>query len=125
MSPPPRTLQSAHRWLLALLAVAALAIGLGDFGPQQPPPSPSTTTIAFVLALAAITFRRFASSPVVARRTAHQLALASLAMSAGLGILGLFVAYQQNAGETGLLFCLAGFLFGLRPPRPVAPTEGN
>ena len=118
---PSTALRTVHRGVLALLAGAGVSIGLGEFSAQPPPPSPSATTLAIALALAAITLRRFASSPIVASRTANLLALGSLMMSAGLGLLGLFVAYQDHAGETGLLFCLAGLIFGLRPPRPVPP----
>jgi drug/metabolite transporter (DMT)-like permease len=119
---PSNALRNTHRGVLALLIGTGVVILLAEFSADPPPPNPSATTLAIALALGAIVLRRFTSSPVIRSRTATMLAIGSLLMSAALGLVGVFVAYQNQAGETGLLFTLAGLIFALRVPRPASPS---
>jgi hypothetical protein len=114
-------LRNTHRSVLILLAAAGGAIALGDLDAPAPDPEPHTTGAGLALALAAILLRRFASSATIHPGKALWLALASLIAAGCLGLLGGYVALQTGSSETGLLFTLAGFIFALRVPRPVAP----
>jgi hypothetical protein len=111
--------------VLVLLGLCVVAIVAGGTEGEEPPPDRLLSSIGVGLGLCAIVLRRFAGSPAIALRSAVFLSLGSLLASAGLGALGVFMAFDRAAPETGLLFVLAGVIFALRPAAAVAPRRGR
>ena len=115
-------LRKERRITLAVLALCAL-ITLTQGIETRPETDPLATSLAIALGLATIFLRRLALARNTTRDTAERLGSACLAASAGLGILGVWTAISHEAGQTGLLFVLAGVLFSIRPLQPMAPPE--
>lgn len=120
--PDPEPLRQAvrrtHRSVLALLALCALMTLVRGFAGDEPPPDRITTAWALGLALFGILARRAATSPQLGPRLIVGFGLASLLASAALGLLGVYLAWTQDAVQTGLVYTLAGVIFALRPPPP-------
>lgn len=99
---------------LALLAASALYIasqGLQtDTGPDRP-----ITLLAGALGVASVLLRRLSQRPGLSNPTFIKLAAAALVSAAALGPLGAWTANHSDAGQTGLLFVVAGVLFSIRP----------
>jgi len=99
--------------LLALSGLFAAAQGLET----DPGPDRLTASCAVGLAVAAILLRRAAQTPSVGERSAALFGLAALGAPVALGLLGAWTAWYHAAGQTGLLFVLAGVIFAIRPLR--------
>jgi len=120
---PNRALRSVHRGVLAALAVCAGVIALSA-APETSPISEGTersyTIVAVALAAASILTRRRPTASIANPR-AHVIAsLASLVCAGGLGIAGVALAFAGGARSTALVYALAGAIFALRPPKPIA-----
>jgi hypothetical protein len=118
-----RALRSVHRSVLATLAVCAVAIALAE-PPETPAGAASiprgTTYVAVALAVASIATRRRQATPGTDARTYVGLSLASLLCAGGVGIVGVAVALAGGPRTQALAFVLAGAVFALRPPAPLA-----
>ena len=115
-----RSLRTAHRTVLVMIAACALLSAIQPSQPEEPAPDPTTTTVGVGLALATIILRRGSTSPVVAPRTRLTLILCAYACAFALSLLGVFLAITDGQTQTGLIFALAAGIFCLRPPAPIA-----
>jgi hypothetical protein len=114
------------RWsVLGLLACCVGIILLRGFAIPDPPPDRWLTSVAVFLALGTIVLSRIAAAPGVDPRRAIWLLLSSLVVSAAIGVLGVFVAWEGGASRTGILFALAGVIFAIRPTRAVGSGRGG
>jgi hypothetical protein len=119
-----RTLRGVHRGVLVALAVCAGAIAVSA--------EPETTGIsagaergftyaAVGLAVASILTRPRRPTASIANPRAHvALSLVSLLCAGGLGIVGVAFALAGGPRTTALVYALAGAIFSLRPPKPIA-----
>ena len=118
-----RALRSVHGSVLATLAVCAIAIALAE-PPEAPAGAPSiprgTTYVAVALAVASIATRRRHATPGTSARTYVGLSLTSLLCAGGVGVVGVTAALAGGPRAQALAFVLAGAVFALRPPAPVA-----
>ena len=109
--------------MLAALAVCAGVIALSA-EPETSPISEGTersyTYVAIALAVASILTRRRPTAPIANPRTHVILSLASLLCAGGLGIAGVAFALAGGPRTTALVYALAGAIFALRPPKPIA-----
>ncbi len=123
-TPDPTSLNQAlrrmHRSSLATLALCALWIAIsGDVGSGDPEPRREYTLLALGLGLGSIVLRRFASSPSVALRSRVHLTLASLALAALIGVVGVATSLVEADSQTGLLLTLGAAILCLRPPEAI------
>ena len=118
-----RALLRVHRSVLTTLAVCAGVIALSA-EPETPTISEDTrrcfTYTAIALAVASILTRRRPTAPIGSPRTHVILSLASLLCACGLGIAGVAFAVAGGARTAALVYALAGAIFSLRPPKPIA-----
>jgi len=119
-SPLARAVRPTHRSVLALLGCCAIVTLLQGFPDEEPPPDRWVATVGVGLGLGSIVLRRLGASPVIRARSAALLLAASLVLAGGLGLLGAWTAWRDDATRTGLLFTLAGLIFALRPIAPAA-----
>ena len=110
------SLQRVRRSVWVALAVCALVVVTQEATTPEPPPDRTFTTAAVALAFVGIVMRMLAASPVAGWRLRLGAVLCGLVAILGIGIVGVVVAIQQGALQTGLLFCGGAFLFSLRPP---------
>lgn len=108
------TLQKPRLVALLLLAVSGLFVASQGLE-ADPGPDRLIASCAVGLAAAAIVLRRAAQAPSVRERSATLFGLAALGATVGLGLLGAWTAGHHGAGQTGLLFVLAGVIFAIRP----------
>jgi hypothetical protein len=110
---------------LGLLAVCAAVIASQPEAPE-PVPDRLYTVLAVSAGLGTILFRRFSLSPVIQPRSAVILSLISLVCACALGCVGVLVALNTGAKQSGLLYTLVAALFSLRglmpTPSPSAAT---
>jgi hypothetical protein len=117
-----RALRSVHRSVLATLAVCAVVIAVS----AEPAAAAGAAGIprgfaygATALAAVAILTRRRRAA--VANPRAHVgLSLASLLSACGVGVVGVAAALAGTPRTTALVYVLAGAIFALRPPQPIA-----
>jgi hypothetical protein len=118
-----RALRGVHRSVLVTLAVCAGVIALSA-EPETPPISEgegrSFTYVAIALAVASILTRRRSTAPIASPRAHVILSLTSLLCACGLGIVGVAFAVAGGPRTAALVYPLAGVLFSLRPPKPIA-----
>jgi len=118
-----RALRSVHRGVLVALAVCAGVIALSA-EPETLPTSEGTersfTYVAVALAVASILTRRRPTASIANPRAYVILSLASLLCAGGLGIVGVAFALAGGARGTAIVYALAGAIFSLRPPKPIA-----
>ncbi len=118
-----RALRRVHRSALATLAVCAGVIALSA-GPETPTISEGArrgfTYVAIALAVVSILTRRRPTAPIASPRAHVILSLASLLCACGLGIAGVAFAAAGGPRTAALVYALAGVIFALRPPKPVA-----
>lgn len=124
-----RALRRVHRSVLLTLAVGAVVAFLsakpGD-GTLSAGAERSFTVAAVACAVASIlTRRRRVAGGPVRIRSHVTLGLASLLFAGGVGLVGVALALAGGARATALVYLLAGAIFALRPPAPVAvrPSE--
>lgn len=117
-APQDRALRRAHRGTLGLLVACAIGIGARGFEGPEPPPDRLIGSLAVALALGSIVARRLGTSPVIGARAATAASLVSFALIGALGLLGVHLAWNFSAPETGLLVTLGGAIFALRPAAP-------
>lgn len=118
-----QALRRVHRSVLVTLAVCAGVIALSA-EPERPRLSDgaerSFTYVAIVLAVASIATRRRHIAPLASSRTHVILSLVSLLCACSLGILGVAFAVAGGPRTAALAYALAGAIFSLRPPQPIA-----
>jgi hypothetical protein len=118
-----RALRRVHRSVLATLAVCAVVIAVSaePEGPTRPDGAGRSITYAAVaLAAASILTRRRSTAPVANPRAHVALCLVSLLAACGVGIAGVAAAVAGGPRTSALVYVLAGAIFALRPPKPVA-----
>ena len=118
--PVDRSLRTAHRTVLATIALCAILTAIQPGPDEGRAPDPMITTVAIALALGTILARRSATSPVVAARTQLVLVLCAYGFAFALALLGSFIAMTAGQKQTGLVFALAAGIFCLRPMPPVS-----
>ena len=118
-----RALRSVHRGVLAALAVCAGVIALSA-EPETLPISEgaerSFTYVAVALAVASILARRRPTACIANPRAHVILSLTSLLCAGGLGIVGVAFALAGGTRGAAIVYALAGAIFSLRPPTPIA-----
>jgi hypothetical protein len=117
------SLRTAHRALLAAIALCAVAAWMQPSPGDEPAPDPTVTTVAIVMGLAVMLLRAGARSSVIAPETRTALTWAGWACALALALLGVFVAFQLQQPRAGVAFSLAALIFSLQPPRVV--TAGD
>jgi hypothetical protein len=110
-----RALRATRRYALGLLVLCAAVIATGGLADEDPPPDPVASTVAISIGLAAIASRHLVSSRGIGPKAALYAGLISIALSASLGLLGVYQGFALDAPRTGLLFAMAGAIFCLRP----------
>jgi hypothetical protein len=110
-----RALRATRRYALLLLVMCAAVIATGGLADEDPPPDPLASTLAISIGLGAIASRHLVSSRAIGPKAALYAGLTSIALSASLGLLGVYQAYALDAPRTGLLFAMAGAIFCARP----------
>jgi len=113
-------LRRVRRGVLATLAVSAVVIATTAASGPVPAPPRGFPIAAIALGLASV-FARHAA--VAARSRARvPLALASLLLAAGVGLVGVALALQAGPRNTALAYALGGALLcvrsGVRPAPP-------
>ena len=122
MSPDvARSLRTAHRTVLATIALCAIVSAIQPAAAEEPAPDPTITTVAVALALGTILTRRAATSPRVAPRTQLVLILCAYGIAFALALLGSYIAITAGQKQTGLVFALAAGIFCIRPLPHVNP----
>jgi hypothetical protein len=114
-------LRNTHRSVLAVLAVCAVVIATRESA-VEPTPDRFYTVLAIGAALATIVLRRLSTSPVAGFRARVGFALAGLVCAASLGLVGVVVAVELDAKQTGLVYTLAAAIFSLRAP-DISPSS--
>ena len=113
-----RALRGVHRSVLATLAVCAGVIAVTA--------EATTAGIArgyayAATALAAVAILTRPRRAAVANPRSHvAFSLASLLSAGGVGLVGVAAALAGTPRTTALLYVLAGAIFALRPPQPIA-----
>jgi hypothetical protein len=108
-----------RRGVLILFAVCAGLIAVtAPGGPVSSPPR-GFPIAAVALALGSI-FARQASAAARARARVH-LALASLLLAGGIGLVGVALALRGGPRAIALAYVLGGAILCLRPPARLAP----
>ncbi|MCG8592309.1 MAG: hypothetical protein MJE66_23700 [Proteobacteria bacterium] len=107
-------LRWTHRLTLATLGACLAFVALATQGDATP--TRERTLAALALAAITILARRLAAlaGPSAALRVG--LLLGSFAAALGLAALGVGIAMQEEARQTGLLFVAAAVIFAIRPP---------
>ena len=100
-----------------LVALAAAGLVLASQPAADPPPlDPNTTGGALALAVASIVARHLSAGSNRPVRGAVASAVASLLLALSVGALGVYIAFSQDARETGILLAFGGFILAI--PRP-------
>jgi hypothetical protein len=117
-----RALRGVHRSVLVTLAVCAGVIAAS----AEPVPAAGAADVprgfahaATALAAVAILTRRRRAAGANPRGHVA-LSLASLLSACGVGIVGVAAALAGTPRTTALVYALAGAIFALRPPQPIA-----
>ena len=110
-----RGLRRVQWSVLATLGVCAL-VALTQAGETDALTDRRFTAAALVLAAGSILTRRRTEK----LRVHLALALTSLLLAGGVGLLGVGVALAGGDRQTALLYTLGGALLAARPPTPVA-----
>lgn len=110
------SLQGPRRFALVILTLLGLFSASRGLE-ADPGPDRLMAAGAVTLAAAAVVLRRIAQAPSIKDPSAEIFGRAALGASVGLGLLGAWAAWRHGAGQTGLLFVLAGVLFAIRPLR--------
>jgi peptidoglycan/LPS O-acetylase OafA/YrhL len=118
-----RALRRVHRSVLVTLAVCAAVIAVSS-EPEAPASSANSsrgfTYTAIALGVTAIVTRRRQAASAANPRAHVALSVASLLSACGVGITGVAAGAAGEARTTALAFVLAGAIFALRPPTPIA-----
>jgi peptidoglycan/LPS O-acetylase OafA/YrhL len=116
-------LRRVQRSVLATLAVCAGVIafsGESRASADATALSPRFTYTAIAFGLLSIVTRRRPGRPLASPRTHVALSLVSLLAAGGVGIVGVAAALSGEPRATALLCVLAGAIFALRSPAPLA-----
>ena len=111
-----RSLRTAHRTVLAMIALCAVLSALQSSDGDDGAPDPTITTVAVALGLGTVVARRASTSAVISPPTRLILLLSAYACALGLAMTGSFVAMTRGQSQIGLMFALAAGIFSLRPP---------
>lgn len=102
--------------MLAAILVSGAVAATSGFADTEPAPRQATTFAAVALGLFCVVMRRLSTSPMVGPRSEIALDAIGLATGALLALLGAWIAFNQDAGRTGLAYAAAAFILCLRPP---------
>jgi hypothetical protein len=124
--------RTAHRGALALLASCAVLIAVSSLttsqtSPEAAPraPAPVFPYTAIALGVGAIACRQQAFSSARRERPAVGLSIASFALAAGIGVVGLALFWLEELVQPALLYTVGGALLALRGPPPMQASTGN
>jgi hypothetical protein len=112
------SLRRVHRSVLALLGVCALVVAAGaatETGESAPPPPAPYLFAAVLMALASVAARGPARGPAPGRGRLAA-AIAALLFAAGIGLVGVALAFLEGLWRAALLYTVGGLLLALRPP---------
>jgi hypothetical protein len=112
-------LRRVQRGSLVTLGVCAAVIAVAATSGAGTPPARGFPIGAVGLALGSVLARQASSAAPLRARV--YLALASLLLAAGLGLLGVALALHDGPRGTALAYALGGAILCLRPPVRLAP----
>jgi hypothetical protein len=112
-------LRRVQRGVLLTLAVCAVVIAATAAAETAAPPPHGFPIAAVALGVASVIARQ-AGAAAPARIRVH-LALASLLLAAGIGLVGVALALRGGPRGIALAYTLGGAILCLRPPARLAP----
>ncbi len=119
-----RALQRVHRSILAMLALCAVLVftaTTGSGGEAADASRDGFFQAAIALAVASILARAASVSPRPPR-TRIRLALLSLVLTGGIGVVAVACAVIEGQRDAPLLYTLGGAILALRPPLRLVAT---